>query len=79
MARLVKSGDPALVAWLEDVSCDPHVKALVVTAVHASERASTLPGGGASCSPSTPGASALLAEAEQCIRSSGVWRWPGQA
>ncbi len=37
-AGLSAAGDPALVAWLADASCDPHVKALVVTAVHASGR-----------------------------------------
>lgn len=37
-ADLSAAGDPALVAWLEDASCGPHVKALVVRAVHASER-----------------------------------------
>jgi uncharacterized protein YbjT (DUF2867 family) len=37
-ADLSVADDPALVAWLADASCDPHVKALVVAAVHACGR-----------------------------------------
>ncbi|MGH3201355.1 MAG: hypothetical protein ACRDP5_04765 [Streptosporangiaceae bacterium] len=27
------------------------------------------------CSPRIPGASALLAEAEECMRGAGLWPW----
>ncbi len=78
-ADLSASGDPALVAWLEDASCDPHVKALVVRAVHASERGLSAGRWRIELLAEHPEASALLAEAEQCMRSSGLWPWPGQA
>jgi len=77
-ADLSASGDPALVASLEDASCDPHVKALVVRAVQASEQGFSPARWRSDLLAEHPGASALLAEAEQCMRSSGLWPWPGQ-
>lgn len=35
-ANLSAANDPALVEWLVGASCGPHVKAIVVRAVHAS-------------------------------------------
>jgi len=78
-ADLSAADDPALVAWLEDASCGPHVKALVVTAVHASNRGISAARWRRELLAEHPGAAELLAEAEQCMRSSGLWPWPGQA
>ncbi len=78
-ADLSASHDPALVAWLEDASCDPHVKALVVRAVHASERGVSAARWRSELLAEHPGASVLLSTAEQCMRSSGLWPWPGEA
>ncbi len=78
-ADLSAAGDPALAAWLEDASCDPHVKALVVRAVHASNQGISAARWRRELLAEHPGAAALLAEAEQCMRGSGLWPWPGQA
>jgi hypothetical protein len=74
-ADLSAAGDPALVAWLEDASCDPHVKALVVRAVHASERGVSAAQWRRELLAEHPPASALLAEAEHCMHSAGLWPW----
>ena len=37
-ADLAASEDPVLIEWLEGASCGPHVKAIVVHAVHVSDR-----------------------------------------
>lgn len=78
-ANLSASDDLAIVAWLEDASCDPHVKALVVRAVHASERGVSAARWRSELVAEHPDASVLLAEAEQCMRSSGLWPWHGGA
>ena len=78
-ADLSAADDPAHVAWLEDASCGPHVKALVVRAVQASNRGISAARWRRELLAEHPGAAELLAEAEQCMRSSGLWPWPGQA
>lgn len=75
-ADLSASDDPALAAWLADASCDPHVMALVVRAVHACDRGFSAAKWRSDLLAEHPGASALLAEAEDCMRSSGLWPWP---
>lgn len=76
-ADLSASGGPALDAWLEDASCGPHVKALVVRAVHASERDVSAAQWRRELLAEHPAASAPLAEAEQCMHSAGLWPWHG--
>ncbi len=76
-ADLSGSDDPALVAWLADASCGPHVKALVVQAVHASDRGVSAARWRSDLLAEHPGASTLLAEAEECMRGAGLWPWPG--
>jgi hypothetical protein len=78
-ADLSAVDDPALVAWLADASCGPHIKALVVAAVHACS-------GGVSAAQwrrdllaGHPDASALVAEAEGCMRGAGLWPWHDHA
>ncbi len=73
-AALPETGDPALAEWLEGASCDPRVKALAVLAADAASR-------GVSAArwhdlmAGHPDASALLAEAEECMRGAGLWPW----
>ncbi len=67
-----------LVERLEEASCGPRVKALMVDAVHARERG---------MSPAAWRAEALgrygdevrtlVDEAEECMRDSGLWPWWG--
>jgi hypothetical protein len=76
-ADLSVAGDPALVEWLEGASCGPHVKAIVVRAVHASSQGVSAAQWRHDLLAEHPGASALLAEAEECMRSSGLWPWAG--
>ena len=78
-ADLSATGDPTLAAWLADASCGPHVKALVVRAVHASDRGISAAQWRRELLAEHPRAATLLAEAEECMRSSGLWPWPGQA
>jgi hypothetical protein len=65
-----------LVERLEEASCGPRVKALMVDAVHARDRGigpaqwhvEILARYGA-------GVATLLDEAEECMQSSGLWPW----
>jgi len=69
-----------LVERLEEASCGPRVKALMVDSVHAYERG---------VSPAEWHAEAvarygdeivtLLDEAEECMQTSGLWPWNRQA
>jgi hypothetical protein len=74
-ADLSAADDPALVEWLEGASCGPHVKAIVVLAVHASTQGVSAAQWRRDLLAEHPGASVLLAEAEECMHSSGLWPW----
>jgi hypothetical protein len=74
-ADLSMADDPALVTWLADASCDPHVKALVVAAVHACDRGVSAAQWRHDLMAEHPDAAALVAEAESCMRSAGLWPW----
>jgi hypothetical protein len=74
-ADLSAASDPALVEWLEGASCGPHVKAIVVRAVHASVQGVSAAQWRRDLLAEHPNASALLAEAEECMHSSGLWPW----
>lgn len=65
-----------LVERLEEASCGPRVKALMVDAVHASERGID-PLGWREEVLARYGAEVhtLLDEAEECMRESGLWPW----
>ena len=76
-AALPEPGDPALVEWLEGASCGQHVKALAVRAVHAASQSVSAGQWRRDLLTEHPDASALLAEAEECMRGSGLWPWPG--
>ena len=78
-ADLSAADDPALVAWLADASCDPHVKALVVAAVHACDRGVSAAQWRHDLLAGHPDASALVAEAEACMRGAGLWPWHDRA
>ncbi len=75
-ADLLAVDDPPLVQWLESASCGPHVKALVARAVHAANQGVDTARWRQDVLAEHPGASALLAEAEECMHSSGLWPWP---
>jgi hypothetical protein len=74
-AVLPETGDPALAEWLEGASCGPHVKALAVRAADAASRAISADRWRHDLLAAHPGASALLAEAEECMRGAGLWPW----
>jgi hypothetical protein len=74
-ADLSAAGDPVLAAWLEDAACDPHVKALVVRAVHARDQGVGAAQWRYELLAEHPAASALLAEAEECMHGAGLWPW----
>ena len=76
-ASLPPASDPALAGWLEEASCGPHVKALAVRAVRAASRGVSAGQWRQDLLAEHPDASALLAEAEECMRSAGLWPWPG--
>ena len=76
-ADLSAADDPALVDWLEGASCGPHVKAIVVQAVHASAQGIGAAQWRRSMLAEHGNQAALLAEAEECMRSSGLWPWQG--
>jgi hypothetical protein len=65
-----------LVERLEEASCGPRVKALMVDAVHACERGVT-PADWHADVLARYGAetSTLLDEAEECMYTSGLWPW----
>lgn len=74
-ADLSAASDPALVEWLEEASCGPHVKAIVVRAVHASAEGVSAAQWRRDLLAEHPDVSVLLAEAEECMHSSGLWPW----
>ena len=74
-ADLAASEDPVLVEWLEGASCGPHVKAIVVHAVHASDRGISAAQWRRDMLAEHQDAAVLLAEAEECMHSSGLWPW----
>ncbi len=76
-ADLSAAGDPVLTDWLEGASCGAHVKALVVRAVHACGQGVSAAQWRHDLLAEHPGASALLLEAEECMRGSGLWPWAG--
>lgn len=78
-AELSAADDPALVAWLADASCDPHAKVLVVAAVHACDRGVSAAQWRHDLLAEHPDASALVAEAEECMRFAGLWPWRDRA
>jgi hypothetical protein len=78
-ANLSEADDPALAAWLAYASCDPHVKALVVAAVHACGRGVGATQWRRDMLAEHPDASALVAEAEECMHGAGLWPWHDRA
>jgi hypothetical protein len=74
-ASMPSASDPALVEWLEGASCGPHVKALAVRATDAAGRGVSAAQWRHDLLAEHPGALALLAEAEDCMRSAGLWPW----
>jgi hypothetical protein len=76
-ADMSAAGDPVLAEWLERASCGPHVKAMVVMAVQASAQGVSAAQWRHDLLAEHPQASAVLAEAEECMHSSGLWPWPG--
>ena len=78
-ANLPGARDPVLAEWLEGASCGPHVKALVVRAVHASSQGLSAAQWRHDLLAEHPSASALLGEAEECMRESGLWPWAGDS
>lgn len=76
-ADLPEPGDAALAEWLEGASCGPRVKALAVRATDAASRGVSAAGWRRDLLAAHPDASALLAEAEDCMRGAGLWPWPG--
>lgn len=77
-ASLPEPGDPALAEWLEGASCGPHVKALAVRAAQAASQGVSAAVWRRDLLAEHPDASALAAEAEECMRGSGLWPWPGE-
>ncbi len=76
-ASMPSASDPALAEWLEGASCGPHVKALAVRAADAASRGASADRWRHDLLAEHPDASALLAEAEECMRGAGLWPWPG--
>lgn len=70
-------GDPALAEWLEGASCGPRVKALAVRAAGAAGRGVSADRWRHDLLAAHPDASALVDEAEECMRGAGLWPWPG--
>lgn len=66
---------PLLVEWLEESSCGPHVKAIVMRAIHAFVNGLSAAQWRHDLLAEHPSDSALLAEAEECMRTSGLWPW----
>ena len=76
-ASLPDTRDPALAEWLEGASCGPHVKALAVRAADAAGRGVSADRWRRDLLAEHPDASALVAEAEECMRGAGLWPWAG--
>lgn len=78
-ADLPETGDPALAEWLEGASCSPRVKALAVWAADAAGRGVSAAQWRRDLLAGHPDASALVAEAEECMRGAGLWPWHDRA
>ncbi len=78
-ASLPPASDPALAEWLEGASCGPHVKALAVLAADAARRGVSADRWRHDLLAEHPDASALLAEAGECMHGAGLWPWPSSA
>ncbi len=76
-ASMPPASDPALAEWLEGASCGPHVKALAVRAAQAASQGVSAARWRHDLLAGHPDASALLAEAEECMRGAGLWPWRG--
>lgn len=76
-ASLPPVSNPALAEWMGEASCGPHVKALAVLAVDAASQGVSAEQWRQDLLATHPDASALLAEAEECMRDAGLWPWPG--
>lgn len=74
-ASLPPSGDLMLAEWLEGAACDPHVKALAVRAVYAASQGVDPASWRRDLLREHPAAPALIAQAEECMRSAGLWPW----
>ena len=76
-ASLPDTRDPALAEGREGASCGPHVKALAGRAADAAGRGVSADRWRRDLLAAHPDASALVAEAEECMRGAGLWPWPG--
>jgi hypothetical protein len=76
-AAMPAVSDPALRDWLESAACGPHVKAVAALAIQASAEGCSAAQWRRDLLAEHPGAAKLVAEAETCMRSSGLWPWPG--
>jgi hypothetical protein len=74
-AQLPQTGDPSLAEWLEGASCGPHLKAVAVRAVRAAATGVGADQWRRDLLAQHPDASALVAEAEECMRGAGLWPW----
>ena len=77
-ADLPPASDSALAEWLEGASCGPRVKALAARAADAAGRGVSAARWRHDLLAEHPDASNLVAEAEDCMRSAGLWPWPGE-
>jgi hypothetical protein len=69
-------GDEPLPERFEEASCGPHAKHLAHVALHAAGLGSTQEEWRAWVTQQVPEASSkLIAEAEECMRTSGTWPW----
>ncbi|MGI9005437.1 MAG: hypothetical protein ACR2FU_04420 [Streptosporangiaceae bacterium] len=66
---------PLPVERLEESSCGPHVKAIAVQAAQACAKGLSAAQWHHDMLAEHPGASVLLAEAEECMHTSGLWPW----
>ncbi len=78
-AGLPGADDPALAAWLADASCDPHVSALVAGGAHACDRWVSDDRWRRDLLAGHPDASALVADAGECMCGAGLWPWRDRA
>jgi hypothetical protein len=74
-ADLSKIEGPLPVERLEESSCGPHVKAIAVRAIRASARGISAAQWRHDMLAEHENAAALLAEAEECMHTAGLWPW----
>ena len=74
-ADLSKIEGPLPVERLEESSCGPHVKAIAVGAIRASARGISAAQWRHDMLAEHENAAALLAEAEECMHTAGLWPW----